>query len=194
MALLTPFHSDLTAPLPWEPQPDTRSWLSSVALLIGAMWVIVDQASKQLAAVLLSPAGVVRQEIPGPITFQLTFNDGGANGWNGPWWIFLTVTAIVTAIVVYKLPRTQTMLEANAYGMLLAGAWGNGFDRVFREGDPGDPRFFHGHVVDFFASASFPTFNVADMAIVLGFLLLLVAIWQEGRREARAKRLRLATA
>lgn len=182
--MLPPLHSDLQSPLPWEPVPQTRSWLSGVALLIGAMWVIVDQASKQLASILLSPAGAVRQELPGPITLQLTFNDGGANGWDAPWWLFLLVTAIVTAIVIHKLPRTHTMLEANAYGMLLAGAWGNGFDRVFRVGDPGDPRFLNGHVVDFFASARFPTFNVADVAIVLGFLLLMASIVQEGRREA----------
>lgn len=181
MPTLPPLHADPQAPLPWEPVPTTRSWLSAVALLIGSMWLIVDQASKQLAAVLLAPAGAVRHELPGPLTLQLTFNDGGANGYNAPWWFFLVVTAVVTTIVVHKLPRTHTMLEANAYGMLLAGAWGNAIDRVLRTGDPGDPRFLHGHVVDFLASARFPTFNVADVAIVMGFVVLLLAILQESR-------------
>ncbi|MFT5222095.1 MAG: signal peptidase II [Glaciecola sp.] len=192
MPLLSPLHTDLAAPLPWEARRATSSWLAGVALLLGALWVLLDQASKQLAAVLLSPAGVGRQELPGPLTLQLTFNDGGAYGYDAPWWFFLVVTAIVTVIVVRKLPHVHTMLEANAYGMLLAGAWGNGLDRVFRQGDRADPRFLHGHVVDFFASSRFPTFNVADVAITGGFLLLIISLIVEDRRHARAAKLVVA--
>ncbi len=191
MPLMPPLHADPAAPLPWEPRPLDRNWFAAVGLLVGASWIVIDQASKQLAAVLLSPAGAVRQELPGPLTLQLTFNDGGAFGYNAPWWFFLVVTVVVTTIVVRKMPVVKTMLEANAYGMLLAGAWGNALDRVFRVGDPGDPRFFHGHVVDFLASAKFPTFNVADVAITVGFGLLLISMYLEEQRETRGA---LATA
>lgn len=187
MPLVAPLQADPTAPLPWEPARVDRSWLAGIGLLVAAIWVLLDQASKQLAAVLLAPAGAVRHELPGPLTFQLTFNDGGAFGYDAPWWFFLVVTVIVTVIVARKLPLSQTLVEATAYGMLLAGAWGNALDRVFRPGDAGDPTFLHGHVVDFIASARFPTFNVADVAITAGFGLLLVSMWAEDRREERAQ-------
>lgn len=183
MPLLAPLQSDLDAPLPWEPKPPTRSWHLAVAGIVGMVWLLVDQASKQLAAVLLAPAGAVRQELPGPLTLQLTFNDGGANGYDAPWWFFLLVTAVVTVIVAKKLPEATSMLEATAYTMLLAGAWGNGLDRIFRVGGPEDPRFFHGHVVDSIASERFPTFNVADVAITIGFVLLMTALVLTDRRQ-----------
>ncbi len=186
MPLVAPLQADPSEPLPWEPARHDRSWFAGIGLLVSALWVLVDQTTKQLAAVLLSPAGAVRHELPGPLTLQLTFNDGGAFGYDAPWWFFLVVTVIVTGIVVRKLPIANTMAEAIAYGMLLAGAWGNAIDRIFRTGDPGDPLRLHGHVVDFIASAQFPTFNIADVAITAGFGLLLVTMWAEERREAQA--------
>lgn len=179
MPMLPPLSADLDAPLPWEHQPITRGWHLGVAGIIGATWLLIDQATKALAARLLAPAGAVRQELPGPITLQLTFNDGGANGFDAPWWFFIVVTVVVTVLVAHRLPRIRSTVEASAYTMLLAGAWGNGLDRVFRTGDPGDPRFFHGHVVDSLASARFPTFNVADVAITVGFLLLMVVLLRD---------------
>jgi hypothetical protein len=57
---------------------------------------------------------------------------------------------------------------------LLGGALGNVVDRVVRVGDPGDPQWLHGHVVDFVAWGSFPRFNVADSAITIGLALLVL--------------------
>lgn len=183
--MLPPLSADLDAPLPWEPQLLTRGWQLTVGGIIGALWLLIDQATKALAAKLLAPAGAVRQELPGPITLQLTFNDGGANGYDAPWWFFIVVTIVVTVLVLARLPQIRSTLESIAYFMLLGGAWGNGLDRIFRTGDPGDPRFFHGHVVDSLASARFPTFNIADVAITLGFLLLMVVLFRdEGVRES----------
>lgn len=168
----------------------TRGWQLTVAGMIGATWLLIDQATKALAVRLLAPAGAVRHELPGPITLQLTFNDGGANGFDAPWWFFIVVTVVVTVLVAHRLPRIRSTYEASAYMMLLAGAWGNGLDRILRTGDPGDPRFFHGHVVDSLASARFPTFNIADVAITVGFLLLMVALLREGDASAESAVLR----
>jgi signal peptidase II len=72
-----------------------------------------------------------------------------------------------------------------AYGMLLAGAIGNVLDRLFRPGDP--DLWYGGYVVDFVAWGTFPRFNVADSAITVGFLLLVVALWREERRAGSAE-------
>ena len=88
------------------------------------------------------------------------------------------MTVVVTAIVVRNLPHAPGLRSAWAYGLLLAGAIGNALDRVFRSGDPGDPSFFHGHVIDFVAWGGFPRFNVADIAITIGFGLLVLDLWR----------------
>lgn len=173
-----------------EAQRATSTWPDSVpavqrvpvavGLLTTAIALIIDQATKQLADVLLRPVGQ-RVELPGPFSLQLTFNDGGAFGLPAPSWFFLAVTVVVVVIVVRNLPGVTRITPAVAYGLLLAGALGNAADRVFRAGDPGDPRFLHGHVVDFIASEVWPTFNVADIAITSGFVLLLVWLYQEER-------------
>lgn len=165
---------------PWS----TQRFRRDLALLVTAVWVLLDHATKELAVRTLSPAGSERIEFPGFFSFELTYNDGGAWSVPLPSWFFLTVTVIVTVVVLRALRDVPDVQQALAYGLLLSGALGNALDRVFRTGDPGDPRFGHGHVVDFIASARFPTFNVADIAITVGFVLL---VWAAYRYDQEAQ-------
>jgi signal peptidase II len=67
---------------------------------------------------------------------------------------------------------------AVAIGLILGGALGNLLDRTFREGDG----LLGGHVVDFVDLQWWPVFNVADAAVsVGGVLLVLHLIFGEGR-------------
>jgi signal peptidase II len=154
-----------------------------IVAIVATGAVIIDQATKHLAVSYLQTGRNVAWLSEG-FGWQLTFNDGGAFGVDAPSAFFLVVTVVVTVIVVRQTPGLQTELAAWAYGLLLAGAWGNALDRVFRLGDPGDPRFFHGHVVDFVAWGSWPRFNGADVAITFGFVLLVVQLWSEERAGA----------
>jgi signal peptidase II len=100
-------------------------------------------------------------------------NPGGAFGLPAPHWLFLAVTVVVVLVVARNLPRVPSLLHAVAYGLLLAGALGNAIDRVARPG--GVPvGFGRGHVVDFVAWGAFPRFNVADSAITVGAVLLIL--------------------
>ena len=56
------------------------------------------------------------------------------------------------------------MLEQLGYGFILSGAVGNGIDR-----------FLFGYVIDFldFRLINFPVFNIADVAINVGVIILL---------------------
>lgn len=152
-----------------------------VGLLIAAALIVLDQATKELAERVLTPGRFVPLLGDG-VGWQLIYNPGGAFGLPAPSWLFLGVTVIVTVIVIRTLPRAPTLLQASAYGLLLAGAIGNVLDRLFRAGDPDGWAFGSGYVVDFVAWGSFPRFNVADSAITVGFVLLLGALWQEERR------------
>ena len=68
--------------------------------------------------------------------------------------------------------------------LVLGGAIGNLMDRVFRA-----PGFLKGAVVDFVHVGRFPTFNVADSAITIGAVLIVIwavrtdIVEQRGRRD-----------
>lgn len=181
MPVLAPLQADRSA-APSLDAEHAEPWLIHVGLLAAAIAYLLDQATKHLAESLLVRSRLVRWLGDG-IGWQLTYNDGGAFGFPAPSVFFLIVTVVVTVIVVRNLPIVRRPGQAVAYGLLLAGALGNATDRVLRTGDPGDPRFLHGHVVDFVAWGSFPRFNIADVAITVGFVLLLISLWLEERRH-----------
>jgi signal peptidase II len=62
-------------------------------------------------------------------------------------------------------------VAAVAVGLVVGGAAGNILDRLFRSGDG----FLKGEVVDFIDLQWWPVFNVADAAVVIGGILLLVS-------------------
>jgi signal peptidase II len=160
--------------------PPSRSPTTRLGLTIAAGFVLLDQATKELAETVLVPGRFV-PFLGDSIGWQLVYNPGGAFGVPAPSWLFLGVTVVVTVIVLRALPRTSSLLQASAYGMLLSGAIGNVLDRIFRPGDP-DGGFGSGYVVDFVAWGTFPRFNVADSAITVGFVLLVIALFLEERR------------
>ncbi|GIP39698.1 lipoprotein signal peptidase [Paenibacillus sp. J31TS4] len=107
-------------------------------------------------------------------------------------WFFLVITALVVAGIVYylnKVRKESKRLLPFALSLLLGGALGNFLDRALT-----------GEVVDFFqlwfrfplfgkqVDYIYPIFNVADSAIVIGVLLLLIdslRSWSQERKEAR---------
>lgn len=168
-----------------SPRPVGDPFLIKVGALVAAIVLVLDQATKELAELELFRSRMVDVWADG-WGWQLTYNDGGAFGFPAPAWFFLVVTVVVTWIVVRNLPQVQRVSAAVAYGLLLAGALGNAFDRVVGKG-PGDPGLLRGEVVDFIAWASFPRFNVADVAITCGFALLILTMWLEERELAAAE-------
>ncbi len=155
-----------------------------VGALITVAFVVLDQATKELAERFLVP-GTFVPWLGSGVGWELVYNPGGAFGVPAPSWIFLVVSVLVLVLVARALPRTASLLAASAYGLLLSGAIGNVLDRLFRPGGP-DRGFGDGWVVDFVAWGGFPRFNVADSAITVGFVLLVVALLVEERRAARA--------
>ena len=90
----------------------------------------------------------------------------GASGWQR--WFFIGLGAVATVFIVWLLARhSGQRLFCWALALILGGAVGNVVDRIL-----------HGHVVDFiqvhWGSAYFPSFNVADSAISVGAVLLIL--------------------
>ncbi|PSV00231.1 signal peptidase II [Photobacterium leiognathi] len=90
-----------------------------------------------------------------------------ASGWQR--WLFAVIAFGVCGLLMYWMRRTPaTNKIANcAYALIIGGAFGNLFDRMY-----------HGFVVDFldffYGDYHFPAFNVADSAICIGAALLIL--------------------
>ncbi len=142
-------------------------WLGLALLL-----VILDYGTKHMATQNL----VLYQPVPITDWFNLTLahNEGAAfslladaGGWQR--WFFTTVAVIISAVLLiwlWRLPNRSRLLPS-ALMLVLGGAIGNVIDRL---------RF--GYVVDFidvhYQGWHWPAFNIADSAIVLGVILLLI--------------------
>jgi signal peptidase II len=138
---------------------------------------LADRASKLWAAHVLAGRPVAL----GPVRLAYTTNSGGAFGigQRAPL-LFAVATVAVAAGIVWVSRHLERPLVALGLGLLLGGALGNLTDRLARgEG------FLDGKVVDFVDLRVWPVFNVADSAIVIGALLLLIAALQRPRSAAR---------
>jgi len=103
-----------------------------------------------------------------------------AGGWQR-WAFSLLAVGVSIALVVWlrRLALTTHALLAFGLALILGGAIGNVIDR-----------FEHGYVVDFihahWGSAYFPAFNIADSAISIGAVLVIIDAILEGRRKKDA--------
>ena len=145
-----------------------------VALLItAAVVVVVDQVTKSLALENLADGPV--DVIEGILTLRLTYNPGGAFGvLQGVPNFFLIATTVIVIFILYWARTVQSAAWAIPLGLVLGGGLGNLFDRVFRETD--------GRVVDFVDLHVWPVFNVADSAITIGVIALLIMSFRAERQ------------
>ncbi len=144
---------------------------------VATLWMLLDQATKALAVEALA----TRRVHLSWLDLRLVRNPGGAFGLPGVPGLFVAVTVVVLVLVARALPRTERLSLAVAYGLLTGGALGNGLDRVLRA-----PGFPSGHVVDFIDLRWWPVFNVADIGIVTGAVLVAVLLSpsQDGAGDA----------
>jgi len=138
--------------------------------------VAADQFTKHLAVTALTPH-VPRDVLSDAIRFTLTFNPGAAFGMHlgrASWWAFPALTVLILGFLVrlYRsLPTTERALRI-AIAAVMGGAIGNLIDR-FRS---------PAGVVDFIdvgvGDVRFWTFNVADSAVSVGAVLLVLLLWR----------------
>jgi len=151
-------------------------------LAITAGVFLIDQVTKTWAARSLRFDGD-RSVIPGFLNFAYATNTGVAfsilddQGDAGRWG--LSVVAIVAGVLVlyyfWRTPRADDRM-LGGLALLLAGIAGNVLDRLRL-----------GFVIDFidvqFGNWHYPTFNVADMAIVTGAGLLIIDMFLDKKKE-----------
>lgn len=138
-----------------------RAWVRALAL--GALVVLVDQVSKAIAASALGPG----ERIDIGLGFELADvrNRGIAFGLlSDGQTLVIVVTALSLALILgyFALNPARPGLWIGV-GLLLGGAVGNLADRVRAD-----------EVTDFIDPPMWPAFNVADIAIVIGILLIVL--------------------
>ena len=89
--------------------------------------------------------------------------------------IFLSLISILFSIIlIYLIFRKNTLnsFDLYSYSFILGGTFGNGIDRIYK-----------GFVVDFINLniINFPVFNIADISINIGFIILLYNIFKNNR-------------
>jgi signal peptidase II len=165
------------APAP-RAERDRRGWLLALALLVLAL----DRVTKHLVERFV-PVGHAIPVIPHVFRITHVLNTGAAFSlfensaspervrWALIGFSILAAVAVLGALV--RLGRRLTMTSV-ALALILGGAIGNAYDRMR-----------YGHVIDFvevrIVHYHWPDFNVADSAIVIGGILLVLHSLLAGR-------------
>nr|WP_221420892.1 signal peptidase II [Conyzicola lurida] len=138
-------------------------------VLIAVVVILLDQGSKWWAESALGNGEVV-PFIGDLIRFVLVYNPGAAFSIGTEYtWIFAILTGLAVILIAWYARRVTSVGWMVALGLLLGGATTHLGDRLFR-----DPGFGRGHVVDFIAYADFFIGNVADIAIFVGAVMLVL--------------------
>ena len=148
-------------------------------LVLSALVFILDQVTKLVVSQQLRFHEALNI-FPG-FNLTLMHNTGAAfsmlseaGGWQR--WFFITLACVVSVVLVVwlaKLPSNKRWV-ACALALVLGGALGNLWDRIYL-----------GYVIDFidvyFQNRHWPAFNIADSAISVGAVMLIIdAIWFSG--------------
>jgi signal peptidase II len=141
-----------------------------VVLAVAALVVVVDQLTKIWAE--SSLAGRAPVPVLGDfLRFRLLYNSGAAFSIGaGSTWIFTIVTAVAVVVLVRFALRPASSVQGVALALLLGGAFTHLLDRLFRP-----PGFAMGHVVDFIDYNGMFVGNVADIALTVGAVLLVLS-------------------
>ena len=143
--------------------------------VVAVAGVVLDQVTKAWARAALAAGRVT--VVPGVLDLVLVKNTGAAFSiGSGATWAFALLAVVIVAALVAWVVRERAMPAplACALGAVAGGGVGNLIDRVAA-----------GEVTDFFATTfvSFPVFNVADIFVTCGVVLVLVLWWRwEARR------------
>lgn len=137
--------------------------VNPTVIVVALVVTLVDALTKIWVRHALASHAV---HVVGVLWLRLQFNSGISFSINQSSPLLTTVVTVVVAVcVVVVAIRAQAGVPAIGFGLLLGGGLANVIDRL-----AANPH----RVTDFIAVGSFPVFNLADVAVTVGFLILLV--------------------
>lgn len=151
-----------------------------LSVSIAVFVAVLDQLTKHWALNKYNDGSVT--DLVGSLRFKLTYNQGMAfsrgTGF-GP--VIGILALIIIVVMLLSLKRADTRSTRIAAGLIIGGAIGNVLDRAFRGSG-----WMRGAVIDFIDLQWWPVFNVADVAIVSGAILMLLSQFKEKREPSAA--------
>jgi signal peptidase II len=152
--------------------PAARAWALAAGLC--GLILIADQATKAVIEDRLVPGQ--RVEVLGPLELTLAHNRGVAFGLAGGAGVGLVlVTLAALGVVAYLFSRNPIRPGMwVAVGLVAGGALGNLVDRIRAD-----------HVTDFIHVGSWPAFNLADVSISAGVILLVLLYLRDAEAGGR---------
>lgn len=146
-----------------------------ISYIVGVLLLGIDQAVKYLVSSKIG-VGEVKEAVPGVISLTNLRNDGAAWSILSGNQVFFYLITVVALVVLFYLLYTQRRHSIYQWGLILmiTGTLGNFIDRIRLK-----------YVVDMFQIDffNFPIFNVADVCLTVGVLVLFVAIIRDERIE-----------
>lgn len=144
-----------------------------LTVLVAAAVASLDLGAKAWAQAALPPEGVET----GPVDLLLGYNSGVAFslGADAPSALVVALTAAITAgiaVAAWRVARWGSRALRGALALVLGGAVANLLDRAD-----------DGIVTDYLHTGWWPTFNLADVAIVVGGGWLVVSMWSREKPE-----------
>jgi signal peptidase II len=160
-------------------------WRGVAPIPVALAVVAVDQLAKWLVVATLGPGQPTqRRELLGDaLTIHYVENTGMAFGILRDQTALVSVLALAVVVLLiraYRRAAQPSLLLAVACGLVCGGAAGNLIDRLRL-----------GYVVDFIGVSIWPKFNVADVAITIGALMLVWWYWLGGnpaQQQPRSER------
>lgn len=148
-----------------------------IFILVAAAAILLDQVAKAFVVAYVEPGRSITL-IPHVLSLTHSTNSGAAFGlFKGSGQIVFLAALVVVVLTFawfFAFRKKQSVWSFVGLGLIIGGALGNLIDRVAR----------HNHqVVDFFDLGWWPVFNVADIAIVAGVIIVVVVtaleLWRE---------------
>ncbi|NLB91217.1 MAG: signal peptidase II [Clostridiales bacterium] len=136
--------------------------------ILGIALYFIDRGVKYWAQEVLQQIGKI-EILPGFLSFQFVKNHGIAFGWFSDIGNLQIVFSLIAITVLGWIMKRYQLNKSACWGMVLiiAGAFGNVTDRLL-----------YGYVIDMIQLdfISFPIFNIADIAVVIGTVVVMVAV------------------
>jgi signal peptidase II len=160
-----------------------RSRLTLLLTVLPAVFLI-DYLSKSVVQHTMTPYGETIPLVDDLFKLRFIYNEGIAFGLrlgiSSQWVLALVSSAVAVILIGYILfSRYGDRAGLFALSLVAGGAFGNLYDRLV-----------YGRVVDFFEigyrDLTWPVFNVADIAVTAGAILLAVRLMFDGRMEPDA--------
>lgn len=142
-----------------------------IVFLVGLFTLVLDQLTKVFALLYLD-VPTPRPFLGSAITLHLIHNPGAAFSMGtGHTWVFSIVAIVVVGLVAKFAFHTNSRPWAITLGLVGGGALGNLVDRLIRP-----PYWGNGHVIDFIDYFGWFVGNVADIAIVVAGVMVVVLV------------------